>query len=142
MLYRELERDKSRYPHLADLLTALEAYLDEVLHRSVPNAGGYDHAAFDVVPILVAKGLGIDENLALVLLNRAEEGGVLVRQYHVYCPITDGYIQAFNSEDNLPHTIECPFEDRTEHSIDEYFVELVFNFSHTILGERDFAVSM
>jgi hypothetical protein len=142
MPFPELEKYKKQSPRLADQLSQLEVYLAEVLDRSVPHAQNLDHSAFDIVPILVAQRLGIDEGLALVLLRVCEEAGIIIHRYHVFCPITENYIDAFDSKEDLPESIQCPFEVETEHSIDEYFTELIFKFSFSFIRDHKLVVSM
>jgi hypothetical protein len=142
MPFPELEQYKRQSPRLADQLSELEVYLDEVLDRRVPYSKGLDHAAYDIVPILVAQRLGIDEGLALVLLRIFDEAGIIFPRYYVYCPNTENFLAAFNSVDDLPESIHCPYEERTKHSIDEYFVNLVFNFSPRVALDHHLAVSM
>lgn len=142
MQFPELEDYKKQSPHLADLLSQLEIYLADVLDRQVPHAQNLNHAAHDIDPILVAQSLGIDEGLALVLLGKCEEAGIIVHCYHVFCPVTEIYIDAFDSKDDLPEYIQCPFEVETEHSIDEYFIELIFNFSPSFIRDHKLAISM
>lgn len=141
MSFSELESYKRQNPQLAELITELENYLDEILERSVSHSGDFNHAAFDIVPALVAKKLQIDEGYALALLKVFDETGILIPCYHVYCPNTANFLDSFNSVDDLPEYINCPFEERTKHNIDEYFVELVFNFSKVAL-DHQLALSM
>src|SRR6266550_387969 len=115
MRFPELDPYKREAPELADSLSHLEAYLEEVMSRPVRHQG-LDQAAFDIVPRLVAKELGIDEGLALVLLRKFDQAGIIVPRYHLYCPNTGGFIGAFDSVDDLPERIDCPFEDRTAHT--------------------------
>jgi hypothetical protein len=142
MPFLELEKYKRQAPQLADKLSQLENYLAEILERSVPTAIDLDHAAYDIVPILVAKNLDIDENLALLLLGTFEGAGVIVHRYHIYCPNTDRFIDGVDSKGELPLTLRCPFEERTEHSINEYFVELVFSFSPKFVRGHKLAIAM
>lgn len=142
MLFPESEKYKRQSPHLAEKLSQLEDYLAEVFDRQVPHAKDLDHAAFDIVPILVAQSLGIDEGLALVLLRVFEEAGVIVHRYHVFCPVTENYITSFDSKADLPENIQCPFEVETEHSINEYFTELIFNFSPSFIRDHKMVVSV
>ena len=142
MPFPELEQYKRQSPRLADLLSHLEVYLGEVLDRPIRRERGLDHAAFDIVPSLVAQKLGVDENLALVLLREAEKAEILDHRYDVYCPNTDNFIATFKSEDDLPASIRCRDEERTEHSINEYFVELVFYFAPKFVQEHNLAMSM
>lgn len=141
MPFPELEQYKRQSPRLANELSQLELYLREVLDRRVPNAKGFDHSAYDIIPILVAKRLGIDEGLALVLLGYAEEAGIIVHHYDVYCPTTENFLQRFESKEDLPEYIHCRYEERTEHSIHEYFVELVFTFSPQFVRDHTMLVS-
>ena len=141
MPFPELEKYKKQYLRFAGLLSQLENYLAEVLDRSVPNLQNLDHASFDIVPVLVAKSLGVDEGIAVALLGVCEEAGVLVSCYHVFCPTTDIYITSYNSKAELPEEIPCPFEVETEHSIEEYFVELIFNFSPTFIRDHKLVMS-
>ncbi|HYX71579.1 MAG TPA: hypothetical protein VE732_02315, partial [Nitrososphaera sp.] len=126
----------------ANQLSQLEVYLNEVLDRRVLHAEGLDHAAYDIVPILVAKRLGIDEGLALVLLGYVEQAGIIVHRYDVYCPNTENFLAKFESKEELPDYIYCQYEERTEHSIHEYFVEVVFNFSPKFVQDHNMVVSM
>jgi hypothetical protein len=142
MPFPELEQFKGNNPRLADQISQLELYLTEILKRAIPYAKGLDHAAYDIVPILVAKALDIDEGLALVLLSYFEEANIIVHRYDVYCPTTENFIAKYESKEDLPDHIVCPFEPRTEHSIREYFVELIFNFSPRIARNHQVAVSM
>lgn len=132
MPFPELEKYKQQSPRLAHSLSEVEVYLNEVLSREVRSPEGIDHAAFDIVPVLLAKSLGVDEGYALALLRVFEEAGIIVHRYDVYCPNTENFISSFYSKHDLPDLIECPFEVRTEHSINEYHVELIFHFAPTI----------
>lgn len=132
MPFPELEKYKRQSPQLADSLSAAEVYLRELLDRPIRSTDGLNHAAFDIVPVLLAKSLGIEEGYALALLRVFEEAGIIVHRYDVYCPHTDIFIESYYSKHDLPEYIECPFEVRTKHSIDEYFVELIFHFAPTI----------
>ena len=127
MRFPELDPYRSQLPKLAGKLTQVEGFLSEVFSRSTP--GAFDHAAHDIRPVQVANRLKIDEGLALVLLYSCERAGIIHHRYDVYCPVTDLVIEHFSSKSNLPPSIRCPFEISTEHSIDDYFVELVFNFA-------------
>jgi hypothetical protein len=140
MPFPELEKYKRQSPRLANSLTEAEVYLREVLDREVRPTEGFDHPAFDIVPVLLAKSLGVDEGYALTLLRIFEEAGIIVHRYDVYCPNTENFITSFYSKHDLPEHIECPFEVRTEHSIDEYHVELIFQFAPTI--KRDHKLVM
>lgn len=142
MPFPELEQYKRQNPRLSNLLSHLEVYLGEVLDRPIHDVKGLDHAAFDIVPELVAKKLGIDDGLALVLLSEAEKAEILDHRYDVYCPNTDAFIATFESVDDLPASIRCRAEERTEHSINEYFVELVFYFAPKFVREHKLAISM
>ena len=142
MPFPELEQYKRQNPQLSNLLSHLEVYLGEVLDRPIRRVKGLDHAAFDIVPRLVAKKLSIDEGLALVLLGEAEKAEILDHRYDVYCPNTDNFIATFESVDDLPASIRCPAEERTEHNINEYFVELVFYFAPKFVREHKLAMSL
>lgn len=141
MPFPELEPYKEHYPRIAELLAHLERYLEEVRQRPIP-AASFDHAAFDLVPVLVAKSLGIDEGLALVLLRICEEAGLVVHRYDLYCPNFNQLIESFYSKEDLPDSIDCPFEAGTEHTVEEYFVELVFRFTSRASSDQKLAISM
>lgn len=132
MSFLELEKYRRQSPRLADSLSEAEVYLREVLNREVRSTESIDHAAFDIVPVLLAKSLGVDEGYALGLLRIFEEAGIIIHRYDVYCPNTENFITSFYSKHELPEHIECPFEVGTEHSIDEYLVELIFQFAPAV----------
>jgi len=143
MRFPELDKSKKEFPKVADEVARLEGYLDQVLARPILRPDhSYDHAAYDIVPILVAKALGVDEGFALLLLRLAEEAGVIAHRYDVYCPNTQQLIAKFTSKNELPLEIVCPFESRVVHTIEEYFVEVVFNFTRQFALEHGLAVSM
>src|SRR5689334_20637455 len=102
MPFPELEKYKRQVPQLSELITKLEAYLTEVSNRPIRGPSRFDHAAFDIVPILVAKSLGIDENLSLVLLNIFQEAGIIEPRYHIYCPNINSFIASIASKKDLP----------------------------------------
>jgi hypothetical protein len=132
MPFPELEKYKRQSPRLAETLSATEVYLRELLDRPIRSTESLDHAAFDIVPVLLAKSLGVEEGYAIALLKVFEDAGIILHSYDVYCPNTDNFIASFHSKNDLPESLECPFEVGTEHSIDEYFVELIFHFAPTI----------
>lgn len=134
MYFPELDPYRDRLPQLSNALTQLEAYLSEVVAR--PTRGRFDHASHDVAPVQVANRLGVDEGLALVLLSYFEEAGIIDHRYDLYCPVTDLVVDRFPSKSNLPASIHCPYEIATEHTVDDYFVELVFNFSSRFIDRH------
>jgi hypothetical protein len=142
MPFPELEKYKRQSPRLASSLSEVEVYLREVLDREVRPTAGLDHPAFDIVPVLLAKSLGVEEGYALALLRIFEEAGIVVHRYDVYCPNTENFITSFYSKHDLPEHIVCPFEVRTEHSIDEYFVELIFQFTPKVTRGQHPAMSL
>jgi hypothetical protein len=142
MLFPELEKYKRQSPRLADSLSATEVYLRDLLDRPIRSKEGFDHAAFDIVPVLLAKSLGVEEGYALALLRIFEEAGIVVHRYDVYCPNTENLIASFYSKHDLPEYIECPFEVRTEHSIDEYLVEVIFQFTPKVKRGQHPAMSL
>jgi hypothetical protein len=138
MPFPELDPYRHQLPQLSNALTQLESYLSEVFAR--PTRGGFDHAAHDIAPIQVANRLEVDEGLALVLLNCFKEAGIIDQHYDVYCPVTELFVDRFSSKTNLPAVIRCPFEVATEHTIDDYLVELVFSFSSRFVERHRMAV--
>lgn len=141
MPFPELEPYKERYPKFAELLARLEVYLDQIRTRPIA-AVDFDHAAFDLVPVLVAKSLGIDEGLALVLLQFCEEAGLVIHRYDIYCPNFNQLIESAYSKKALPDLIACPFEAGTDHTIEDYFVDLVFQFTSRASPNHTLAISM
>ncbi len=125
-------------PQLSNALTQLESYLSEIFAR--PTRGGFNHAAHDIAPVHVANRLGVDEGLALVLLNSFEEAGIIEHRYDLYCPVTELVVDRFSSKANLPAIIRCPYEIAIEHTADDYLVELVFNFSSRFVERHSMVV--
>jgi len=119
MHFPELEPYKTKNPRLSELINSLDSYLYDLLSISQQQ---------DIAPVLFAKKAGIDEPTALVLLMFAEDAGIILRKYYVYCPVTDDYIDSYSSPEDLPKEVYCP-QDRKMHSYHEYLVELTFQFS-------------
>jgi hypothetical protein len=131
MRFPELDPYRSELPKLSGKLSEVEGFLSEVFSRRTP--GVFDHAAHDIRPVQVANRLEVDEGLALVLLYSCERAGIIDHRYDLYCPVTDLVIDHFSSKSKLPPSIRCPFEISTEHSIDDYLVELVFHFAGSFI---------
>jgi hypothetical protein len=128
MRFPELDPFRLKEPRLTTaLFDELEAFLSEVLTRRPWVA--HKHAAHDISSVIVANRLGVNEGVALLLLRYAEEAGIVMHRYDVYCPVTDLAVESFQFKSDLPKAITCPFEAATEHTIQEYFVDLVFEFS-------------
>lgn len=124
MHFLELEQYKVKYPSLSPFISSLDDYLSELV--DAPTAR-------DIVPILAAKRLSIDEGLALTLLMLAHEAGLIEPQYLVYCTDTETVIGAYPSLKDVPGTVFCPFHDK-EHDVQGYYIELTFQFTAKASG--------
>ncbi len=115
----ELRMLEHKYPKLGILLSKLESYLFELsVIKSNP----------DIVPVLLAKKLSIDEGLALTILMLSDEAGLLEPGYQVYCAKTDSYLEEFPRLKDIPSNIFCSY-DNEYHDSQNYEVELVFHFT-------------
>jgi hypothetical protein len=121
---------QKKLPKLKDLLPQFDQYLEVALttaRERLPQD-------FDIVPAQAAKKLHVPEGLAFGLLMIAEEAGIVQSHYQIYCPTTDNFLAEFESQDETPAKIECPYHDsETIHESDEYFLEVVFRFKPHVL---------
>lgn len=131
MHFLELEQYKVQYPSLSTLLSSLDDYLGQLLAAPAP---------YDIAPPLVAKSISIDEGLALALLMLVQEAGLIEPRYLIYCKDTENAIAAYESPDDVPGTIFCPYHDK-EHDLSEYYIELTFQFTPKFLSRYAQAVS-
>lgn len=115
------------------LLPKLGKYLEAELARKKVDEF---EPTRDIVPDTLANRLKIDEAVALTLLMIYENAGVVKPNYHVLCPDTDNFLQAFKSPSDLPETIHCPYHPvEKDHDKSEYYVDLVFRFSPTVMKD-------
>lgn len=119
MHFPELEAYQTKHPTLSESIRSLDTYLYDLLSSSQER---------DISPPLVAKKLGVEEAIALVLLMFAHEAGIITPQYYVYCPATEDFLASYPSLKDLPDTISCPYDEK-QHRSNEYFTELTFRFS-------------
>jgi hypothetical protein len=129
MPFPEIERFKKAEPKLAALLSRLETYLEQLLTRPAIITADGGRPPIDITTAAVAQQLEIDEGLALVLLGRFDEAGVLTTRYDAFCPRLNKHIATYGNVNELPDVINCTLEDETTHTIHEYFIELVFMLS-------------
>jgi hypothetical protein len=136
MPFPELDSYKKKDQEVARLLTDLEAYLTEILNRPPLEVSTfYNSSAHDINPLWVARKLGISKQRAYALLYICDEAGIITPRFDVYCPETEEFLASFPSRQALPLKIECEFHDFiVEHEIDEYLVQLFFQFSPNIIG--------
>jgi hypothetical protein len=124
MQYQELNRLKNKYPpEWKGYFDALDTYLAQISQRPAGNKV--------IVPALLVKKLGgveggikVDENFATVLLRLADEAGIIQPLYIVYSP-NNWILGEYHSFDEIPHTIYSE-ADNKEFSIEEFYIELVF----------------
>lgn len=143
MPFPRLEPYKSQDPEVAQLLSALEVYLDQVLHRPPHDYQSfYDSPAHDINPRWVARELKTSLARAQTLLFMSYQAGIVRPRYDVYCPENDNFIESFHSVEQLPSAIECPHHDfPIEHNKDTYLVALFFEFDPAVVqGELRMAV--
>jgi len=122
MRFLELEQYKVKYPQLKHYLTSLDEYLSKA-----------SETGHEVVPALLAKKISSDEGLALALLMLADDAGIVRPRYYVYCDLKDAVISEYDTKDQIPERIYCPFDDE-EHSRQGFHVELVFELSREARG--------
>lgn len=130
MQLEELEKLKKENPKVAILLSQLGEYFIGLLNKD-PKA--------DIVPILVAKRLSINESLALALLMLFDKKNLIEPSYQVYCEQDNNYIKSYDSLKSIPQKVYCPFHD-TEHNENDYYVELVFHFTPRFLSRYEIAL--
>ena len=119
MLYAKLKPFADKYDNLEPLLKELAAYLQKMSAK----AEDFRH----VVPVLLAEELDIEEETALVLLYFAYRAGIIEPYFVAYSP-DHWYLDRFPSRET-PEELYCQ-ENDTYYSIDEYYVELLFEFSN------------
>ncbi len=127
MRFPELEPFKQRLPKLTAEISRAEEFVSEVFARP----GKSDPAVHDIRPVQLANRLSVDEPLALVVLKCFDDAGIITPRYDVICPTTGLVISSYASKTNLPDEVSCPFEIKTRHTLNEYYVELVFEFTST-----------
>jgi hypothetical protein len=135
MPFPQLQLYKDQYPEWAGRFVELERFLDEVLHRPPRNPKEFWSAAtHDINPLWVSKRLQISKADAIALLYLCEKAGVVNPRFDVYCPEKETFIASFSSSAELPLKIECDnHEWEIEHSIEEYYVNLIFEFTPQIV---------
>src|SRR4051812_14355639 len=111
----KLERVKSQHREVSDLLQGVFEY---VRHQIA------EHQEF-VIPKLAAAALGINEGEAFVLLEMLASGGLLKRQYNVYCRDKDILLQSVDSLEGLDNINHCDFCD-VSHRPSDLYVEIAF----------------
>lgn len=138
MPFPELEVYKRQDREVASLLTSLEAYLNEVLHRPPMDLKRFFRSAtHDINPNLVANELEISKARAQALLYMCYRAGIIIPRYDVYCPETGNYIVSFRSAEELPLSVACDFHElETEHRIDESPVEVLFEFNPRVVQDE------
>jgi hypothetical protein len=143
MPFPQLDRFKSQDPEVADLLSALEVYLEQVLHRPPQDFPSfYQSPSHDISPRWVANELKTNIERAYALLYMVYQAGLIRPRYDVYCPDTNAYIESYPSFDQLPPEVECDHHGfPTTHDKDTYRVNLFFEFSPAVVqGEMRMAV--
>jgi hypothetical protein len=133
MQFPELDPYRDELPQLSNELSRLETYLSEVAR---PTPRGRLVSQREIAPIQVANRLDVDEGIALILLNYCERAGIVTHHYDMLCPNTELVITTSSSKAELPPSVNCPYEIATEHTINDYFVELVFNFSPSFVDRH------
>ena len=131
MPFPQLDRFKSQDPEVANLLSELEVYLDQVLHRPpLDYQSFYDSPSHDISPQWVAHELNTNIERAYALLYMVYQAGLIRPRYDVYCPDTNAHIESYHLLDELPSEIECDHHDSpTNHDKESYKVALFFEFS-------------
>jgi hypothetical protein len=119
MRYPELERYRSQYPELSKHFEALGEYLTRI--EKYPP----DDSRRAIIPAQLAQALRINEVTALALLYTGYQAGILVPRYRVYCEESSQFMAEFDSLEEIPPKILCPFHG-VEHNDEGYFKELVF----------------
>lgn len=119
MRLSELEIIEHQYPKLSILLSKLENYLFWLSEKKSNP---------DIVPILLAKRLSIDEGLALAILMLSDKVGILEPSYQVYCVKTVSFLEEYPALKEIPSKIFCSY-DNEYHDSRDYEVELVFHFT-------------
>jgi hypothetical protein len=122
----------------------LERILTDVLHRQPTNPREFfSHSTHDINPLWVSKELKVSKAEAIALLYLCDKAGIVSPRFDVYCPQKETFIESFYSSDELPASIECEEHDQeTVHSIQEYFVNLIFEFTPQIVeGEFQYAAA-
>lgn len=143
MPFPELEQYKCQDVEVASLLTSLEDYLVEVLHRPPHDLQSfYKHPTHDINPLWVANKVGVSVERAYALLYMCLKAGIITPRYDIYCPQVREIICSVYSPDDLPREVECHYHDfETEHSIDDYEVMLFFQFAPRLVqGDLKMAV--
>ncbi len=143
MRYQQLEAYKGMYPHLADLITKLDRYLGQKVDDS-SSTEDYNHyrnlSNSEIRPSFIARSIKEDVDSAFVLLTMAEKAGILEHTYHVFCPEENLFIKEFQTKEELPEVITCNNHGfgSERHSINDYFVEVVFYLSHEVYESKHY----
>lgn len=125
MSFPQLDAYKGQPVDIDGVITRLEEILTEIRSREAPD----NHAAHDVYPALVAKRLALPEKRVVELLDLGVEAGILSPREHVLCPQTSAFLGSFETEEQIPETVLCPYHDReVEHEAADLEVERFYHF--------------
>lgn len=119
MRLRELEKLKTKYPQLEEVLYKYEDYLFELFAKPITP---------DIYPETVAKRLSITEARAIVLLDSLVDSRLLTPWYLVNCPNTGFFLHEYSIIKDIPSEIDCPADSKL-HDIDDCEISLVFRFT-------------
>jgi hypothetical protein len=142
MPFPQLHHYKLDIPEWSDKLTLLERFLDEVLHRAPTNPREFFSTVnHDIDPLWVSSILKISKSEAIALLYLCDKAGIVKPRFDVYCPTTEKYIDSYYSSSDLPSLIDCHWHEyETEHSVQDYYVNLFFEFTSQIV-EGEFTLA-